>query len=126
MALFVQVRHLLAGDVEWDPRVPLGHVAEEAEVEEVNRRTARPKRELALLVALLGQRFGHVGVFDDGAAAVGEDEVAQLVFRTKLGHDLGGDLGLGLQVVPEEGRVADFHQRVVHLEIEDVPDPPPP
>ena len=42
--------------------------------------------------ALFRERLGHVGVFDDGAAPVGQHEVAQLVLRAELGHDFRRNL----------------------------------
>ena len=50
------------------------------------------------------------------------NEIAELVGRTLLGDDLGRDLGIRGQMMAEEYRIGHFNQRIVHLEVENLPD----
>ena len=101
---------------------PLRDPPQELDVEEVDRRVAGPEQQPAVRVGRVRQLVRQVGVLDDAAAAVDQGEDAELLVRVALAIDLGRRLRPQRDVLAEEGRVGDLHQRVVHLEVEDVPD----
>ena len=53
--------------------------------------------------------------------AVDQDEIAELVVRPLFRDDFARNVGLGRDVPAEKDRIGDFHERVIDLEIEDVP-----
>src|SRR5205807_1704715 len=83
-------------------------------------RAAGTDASAALVIGLPGQLTRQVGVFDHRAAAINEDEIAQLIGWTLLGDNLGGHLSLSDEVLAEKERIGDVDKRVIHLEIENL------
>ena len=81
------------------------------------------KRSRPCSSVCLRQRFRQVGILDHRAAAVHLHEVAELVRRAlSWARSWTTPRRVLREVMAEEDRVGHLDQRIVHLEIEDVPD----
>src|SRR5262249_2109576 len=115
---FIEVRHLLAGDVIGKPARILCELGQEIEVEDMNGRAAGPDAQLAIVIRLTAQTLRQIGVLDDATTAIDQDDVAQFILRPLFANNFAGDFRVGGQVVAQKNGVGNVHEGIVHLEIE--------
>lgn len=109
------MRDLLARDVERELVLERAHALEERARVEVVRDVRRAERELARRgVRARGLLGADLGVLDDRVCVPAARDDADRLGRRGLGHDLGRAVGALADAVPEEDRVCDAHEAVVH------------
>ena len=100
----VDVRHLLAGDVERQRVLQRERPLQKRDAKHVDRDAAGPEYERAVGVALLGHVVREVAVLDHLQPAVDRRKVAEPVLRRLLGDGHRRQLRIGQQVVADELR----------------------
>ena len=93
-------------------------------IEDVDGGAAGPDPQLAVRVVGLGQLLRQVGILDDRQRPSTSTRLPSLSFGPSLGTILVDTSARPRDVLAEEHRVGDLHQRIVDLEVEDVPDAP--
>ena len=117
----VQTGRFLAGDVKRQPVGHRRHAIQKRQVEHVDGDAAGPNGQRAVGVAPPRHVVGQVAIFYDHQPPVHLDDVANSLQRIALGDHLAGHLRAAEQVIAETLRPANLHQRIIDLEVEQLP-----
>src|SRR5207244_12272494 len=88
LAVLIEIRHLLARYMIRNTQRTLRDPLEKIDGKNMDRGAAGPETEAAAFVGLAGHLLRQVGVFNDAAPSVDQDQVAQLVPGAFIGNYL--------------------------------------